>query len=403
MLGDARRIDDLRHARLGDRRPLIMHILHRFDTGGLENGVVNLINHLPQSAYRHMVVALTEVTEFRRRLWRDDVTCVALCKPQGHGFTVYPQVWRLLRAQRPAIVHTRNLAALEMQVPAWLARVPVRIHGEHGRDISDLDGTSRHHQRLRRFYAPFIGRYVALSQDLAGYLSGPVGISAARIDQIYNGVDTARFAPAAAGPTPIAGCPFTAPAHWLVGTVGRMQTVKNQTLLVRAFARALAFEPALRDRARLVLVGDGPLRAQVQAMLGESGLADLAWLPGERDDVADVMRGLNCFVLPSLAEGISNTILEAMATGLPVIATDVGGNAELVEHRRTGCIVPSSDEEAMAHALVRMYKDPQGSAAMALAARAEVLRRFSLASMVAAYQDLYDRQLATAGYTRQLH
>ena len=387
-----------------DRRPLVMHLVYRFDIGGLENGMVNLINRLPEDSFRHVVVALTEVVpDFARRIHRKDVEYLSLHKAPGHGIKLYLRLLMLFRRWRPAIVHTRNLAALEMQVPAWLARVPVRIHGEHGRDVSDLDGTSLRYQRLRRLYAPFVGRYVALSQDLAGYLSGPVGITAARIDQIYNGVDTSRFTPAATGPAPIAGCPFVAPAHWLVGTVGRMQTVKNQTLLARAFARALAIEPALHDRARLVLVGDGPLRAQVQAMLGESGLADLAWLPGERDDVADVMRGLNCFVLPSLAEGISNTILEAMATGLPVIATDVGGNAELVEHQRTGCIVPSSDEEAMAHALVRMYKDPLGSAAMAAAARGEVLRRFSLESMVSAYQDLYDRQLAAAGYTRQFH
>lgn len=403
MLDDAGRIEGLARVREDHERPLVMHVLHRFDTGGLENGVVNLINRLPRSAYRHMVVALTEVTDFRRRLRHADVACVALRKPPGHGFGIYPRVWRLLREHRPAIVHTRNLAALEMQVPAWLARVPVRIHGEHGRDVSDLDGTSRHYQRLRRLYAPFVGRYVALSQDLAGYLAGPVGISSARIDQIYNGVDTTRFAPAAAGPAPIAGCPFAAPGHWLIGTVGRMQAVKNQTLLAHAFARALAIEPALRARARLVMVGDGPLRAQAQSILGAAGLAELAWLPGERDDVADVMRGLNCFVLPSLAEGISNTILEAMATGLPVIATRVGGNAELVDHLRTGCIVPSSDVEAMAQALLRLATDARVSAAMAAQARAEVLRRFSLEAMVGAYQGLYDRQLAAAGYQARLH
>ena len=385
------------------QRPLIMHVLHRFDTGGLENGVVNLINRMPASAYRHMVVALTEVTEFRRRLRHDDVECVPLHKPAGHGWSVYPQLWRLLRAHRPAIVHTRNLAALEMQAAAWAARVPVRIHGEHGRDVDDLDGSSRHYQRLRRVYAPFVRHYVALSRDLAGYLSGPVGIPTARIDQIYNGVDTARFAPAPAGPAPIAGCPFDAPGHWLIGTVGRMQTVKNQTLLARAFVRALAIEPALRDSARLVLVGDGPLRAQAHAILDEAGLASLAWLPGERDDVDDVMRGLSCFVLPSLAEGVSNTVLEAMATGLPVIATDVGGNAELVEPMRTGFLVPSADAEAMAQALVRMHANPQGYSAMAEAARTQALRRFSLESMVAAYQALYDRQLSAAGYNRQLH
>ncbi len=302
-------------------------------------------------------------------------------------------LWRLLRQYRPAIVHTRNLAALEMQPAAWAARVPVRIHGEHGRDVDDLHGTSRHYQRVRRLYSPFVQRYVALSRDLAGYLQGPVGIAPGRIEQIYNGVDAERFAPAPAGAAPIAGAPFAAPGHWLIGTVGRMQTVKHQTLLARAFVRALELAPAIRDTARLVMVGEGPLRAHSQAILDEAGAGALAWLPGERADVPDVMRGLNCFVLPSLAEGISNTILEAMATALPVIATRVGGNAELVDDGRTGALVPPDDVDALAQALVRMATDPARAAAMGRAGRAEVERRFSLQAMVAAYQALYDREL----------
>jgi sugar transferase (PEP-CTERM/EpsH1 system associated) len=372
---------------------LVLHIVHRFDTGGLENGVVNLINHMPRSAYRHMVVALTEVTDFRHRLQHGDVECIALHKPPGHGAKLYPRLWRLLRQYRPAIVHTRNLAALEMQPAAWAARVPVRIHGEHGRDVDDLHGTSRHFQRVRRLYSPFVQRYVALSRDLAGYLQDAVGIAPGRIEQIYNGVDAERFAPALAGTAPIAGAPFAAPGHWLVGTVGRMQTVKHQTLLARAFVRALELAPALHGTARLVMVGGGPLRAHAQAILDEAGAGALAWLPGERADVPDVMRGLNCFVLPSLAEGISNTILEAMATALPVIATRVGGNAELVDDGRTGALVPPDDVDALAQALLRMATDPARAAAMGRAGRAEVERRFSLQAMVAAYHALYDREL----------
>jgi glycosyltransferase involved in cell wall biosynthesis len=173
--------------------------------------------------------------------------------------------------------------------------------------------------------------------------------------------------------------------------------------LARAFVRALAIAPQLRPRARLVMVGDGPLRGQAQAILDEAGVGDLAWLPGERDDVADVMRGLDCFVLPSLAEGISNTILEAMATGLPVIATAVGGNAELVGHGRTGSLVPADDVDALAQALVTMAAQPERAAAMGQAGRREVEGRFSLQAMVSAYQGLYDRQLAAAGYRREIH
>jgi sugar transferase (PEP-CTERM/EpsH1 system associated) len=302
-----------------------------------------------------------------------------------------------LRAYRPAIVHTRNLAALEMQPVAWAARVPARIHGEHGRDMADLDGSSPRYQRLRRLYSPFVQRYVALSQDLQRYLVDRVGLAPQRIEQIYNGVDAQRFSPAAEGPVPIPGAPFAAPAHWLVGTVGRMQTVKHQTLLARAFLLALQQQPALRQRLRLVLVGDGPLRAQAQSVLAEGGVADLAWLPGERADVPAVMRGLNAFVLPSLAEGVSNTILEAMACGLPVIATDVGGNAELVQHGQAGLVIPPDDVPAMAQALCRLAIQPLEAQRMGAAGRAAIEQRFSLQAMVAAYQRLYDRSLDAAG------
>lgn len=375
--------------------PLVVHLMHRFDTGGLENGVVNLINHMPHGAYRHMVVALTEVTDFRHRLQRDDVVCVGLGKQGGHGAQLYPALWRLLRKHRPAVVHTRNLGALEMQVAAWAARVPVRLHGEHGRDVDDLDGSSRKHQRMRRLYAPWVHRWVALSRDLQRYLAGPVGIAPARIRQIYNGVDADRFHPAARWGRPtVPGCPFDAPAHWLVGTVGRMAAVKNQALLAQAFVLARSRDAGFADMARLVLVGDGPLRAAVQALLEGAGAADAAWVPGERSDVPDVMRGLDCFVLPSLAEGISNTILEAMASGLPVLATDVGGNAELVTDGETGRVVPSGDAQSMADALLALWRQRQAAAAMGRAGRADVERRFSMTAMVAAYQGLYDQQLA---------
>lgn len=385
------------HSR-AESRPLVAHLVHRFDTGGLENGVVNLINHMPAAAFRHVVVALTEVTDFRHRLQSPDVECIALHKPPGQGARIYPQVWRLLRRLKPAIVHSRNLAALEMQPVAWAARVPVRIHGEHGRDIEDLDGTSLRHQRIRRLYAPFVHRHVALSQDLAGYLTERVGIAPGRVRQIYNGVDAQRFQPPSAGPDRIPGCPFSATAHWLVGSVGRMQTVKHQTLLARAFVQALALQPELRARLRLVMVGDGPLRAQARAVLAEAGMADLAWLPGERSDVPAIMRGLNAFVLPSLAEGVSNTILEAMATGLPVLATAVGGNAELVQHGQTGLVVPSDDVHAMAQALCQMALEPRLAVRMGEAGRAAVDAQFSLRSMVAAYHTLYAEQLQRAGW-----
>lgn len=384
-----------------DPRPLIAHVMYRFDTGGLENGIVNLINHLPADRYRHAIIALTEVTDFRKRIQRDDVQFISLNKSPGHGIWLYPRLFRLFRKLRPAIVHSRNLAALEVQLPAWLAGVPVRIHGEHGRDVSDLDGSNVTYQRVRRFYRPFVSFYLALSCDLADYLTNVIHIPEDRVLQVYNGVDAVKFHPGSADRS-VTDCPFNRPAHWLIGTVGRMQAVKDQPTLVRAFIRALEIDPSLRACLRLALIGDGPLLAECRRLLIEAGELELAWLPGERSDIPELMRGLDCFVLPSLAEGVSNTILEAMSSGLPVIATKVGGNSELVTDT-TGCLVPAANHQAMAEKIVFLANQREIAHDMGRTGRDLVERKFSMRAMLGAYQDAYDKLLHLDGRSASKH
>ena len=379
-----------------DPRPLVAHIMYRFDTGGLENGIVNLINHMPADRYRHAVIALTEVTEFRQRIMRDDVEFISLNKAPGHGIWLFPKLFVLFRRLRPAIVHSRNLAALEAQLPAWAAGVPVRIHGEHGRDAGDLDGSNVTYQCVRRFYRPFVSYYLALSQDLREYLTTRINIAEDKVLQIYNGVDTDRFHPVGLDQS-IPNCPFSRSDYWIVGTIGRMQTVKNQPMLARAFIRALEIDSSLSRRLRLVMIGDGPLRTECRQLLEAARISDLAWLPGERNDVAEIMRGLDCFVMPSLGEGISNTILEAMASGLPVIATNVGGNADLVAAGVTGEIVPSADCNALAHQIVLLANSPDRARRMGQLGRARVEEKFSMNAMVAAYLGTYDKLLGRSG------
>ncbi|MCU0806046.1 MAG: TIGR03088 family PEP-CTERM/XrtA system glycosyltransferase [Burkholderiales bacterium] len=378
-----------------DPRPLVLHVVHRFAVGGLENGLVNLINRLPEGAWRHGVVALTEIDPtFAQRVRRPDVEFVGLAKGPGHAFKLYPRLASLFRAKRPAIVHTRNLAALEVAVPAWVTGVPGRIHGEHGRNVEDLDGSSRRYQLVRRAYSPFVTQYVALSRDLESYLTRRVGIRAERVAQIYNGVDTDRFKARAEKRIPLEGSPFNDPALWIVGTVGRLEAVKDQTNLARAFVHAVRHFPAARQRLRLVIVGDGALRPDVERILDEGKVRDLAWLPGERADVPELMRGMDCFVLPSLAEGISNTILEAMASGLPVIATRVGGNAELMEPDLTGRLVPALDSAVLAREVLGYFAEPALARRHGRAGRNLVERKFSLDRMVEQYHELYARAVA---------
>ncbi|MBR0568569.1 TIGR03088 family PEP-CTERM/XrtA system glycosyltransferase [Azoarcus sp. L1K30] len=379
-------------------KPLIMHVVYRFDVGGLENGVVNLINHLDSECFRHVVVAMTKCdTAFCDRIASSKVEFFDLDKPPGHGVKLYAKLHSLISELQPTIVHTRNLAALEAVVPAWLAGVPIRLHGEHGWDVSDPDGKRFKYRLIRRLYRPFVSCYVALSGQLEDYLRDGVGVQASRITRICNGVDTARFHPGRDGRSMLEGSPFNMSGLIVLGTVGRLQAVKDQANLVHAFARVLQRAPQLSPRLRLMIVGDGPLRAQLVAEVTRTGLEAHVWFAGARDDIPNVMRAMDLFVLPSRAEGISNTILEAMASGLPVIATDVGGCGELVVPADNGALVPANDSEALAQAIIDYVERPAQIRAHGIASRERAVSRFSIQSMVAAYHELYAGLLAAHG------
>jgi sugar transferase (PEP-CTERM/EpsH1 system associated) len=329
-----------------------------------------------------------------------DVAVFNLDKPPGNSPVMHFKLWRLLRRLRPDIVHTRNLAALEAAFPAALAGAPVRIHGEHGRDVDDLDGSNAGRQRLRRLFKPFVHHYITVSRDLASYLEHKVDVPPARITQIYNGVNTDVFHPARGGREPLEWRGSGGNDLFVIGTVGRMQEVKDQVTLARAFAALMRQMPGAQRRVRLAMIGDGPLRERAQKVLAEAGIAQCAWLPGNRNDVPRIMRGFDLFVLPSLAEGISNTILEAMASGLPVVATAVGGNPELVEEGITGTLVPAGDPERMAAALRAYVENADLCRRQGLAALAAIERRFRMDVMMNAYLEVYDNMLAGAGAAR---
>ena len=169
-----------------------------------------------------------------------------------------------------------------------------------------------------------------------------------------------------------------------------MELIKDPMNLVDAFLLLRERLPALRHRLKLVYLGAGSLREQALARLADAGAAEDAWLPGNREDVPALMRSFDVFALPSRNEGISNTSLEAMASGLPVVATEVGGNAELVEVGRCGAVVPHSDPAALAAALEAYVVDPALRARHGERARERVLERFSMEAMVDSYLDVYD-------------
>jgi sugar transferase (PEP-CTERM/EpsH1 system associated) len=373
--------------------PLVAHVIHHLAMGGLENGLVNLINRMPASRYRHAIICMTYYSDFRERIENPSVEVFALNRKEGRDWSARTKLFLLIHKLKPAIVHSRGMSGLDSMLPALLNGVTARIHGEHGRDMGDLDGNNRKAQWLRRLHRPLVSHYIALSKDLESYLENKIGVPRRHITQIYNGVDSQIFRPEAPGRRALPQQDFANDKCFIIGTVGRMQAVKDQMNLTKAFIQLATMLPEKRNQLRLVMVGDGSLRADCQKMLNDAGLGDLAWLPGARDDVADLMRGMDLFVLPSLAEGVSNTVLEAMACGLPVIATRVGGNPELVQEGVTGSLVPPADPSALAEAMARYLKNPELAPNQGRAGRALTESRFSMESMVASYMQVYDRVL----------
>ncbi len=373
--------------------PLVAHVIHHLVIGGLENGLVNLINRMPASRYRHAIVCMTRYSDFRNRIQNPTVEVFALNRRDGSDWPARVELFRLIRRLKPAIVHSRGMSGLDSMLPAMLNGVSARIHGEHGRDMNDLDGTNLKAQWVRRLHRPFISHYIALSKDLKSYLEKKIRVPERRITQIYNGVDCQYFRPALSGRAPLPESGFANDTSFIIGTVGRMQAVKDQVNLTKAFILLATLLPEKKHQLRLVIVGDGPLWAQCGKLLDVAGLRHLAWLPGARDDVADLMRGMDLFILPSLAEGISNTILEAMACGLPVIATQVGGNPELVEEGITGNLIPAADPGALAEAMIPYLLIPGLCANRGRAGRIRTESQFSIESMVDSYMRVYDRVL----------
>ena len=149
------------------RAPLVLHVIYRLDHGGLENGLVNLVNRMPTDRFRHGIVCLAGFTDFRHRIQRDDVHVYSLDKRPGTDLGAYWRFWRLLRRLRPDIVHTRNLGTIDLQWLAWLAGIKGRVHGEHGWGIADTHGLGRRGLIIRRACRRVIQRYVAVSRDIA--------------------------------------------------------------------------------------------------------------------------------------------------------------------------------------------------------------------------------------------
>jgi len=367
----------------------IAHVVHSFAVGGLENGVVNLINQLPLEHYRHTIICVTDHDpEFFARIKTNNVQIINLCKPPGKGVMWLYKCWKLFRELKPDICHTRNLSAIEAQFPAFLARVPSRVHGEHGWDIFDIGGTNTKYQKVRMLFKPLIHKYVCLSFESIDYLTNKVSVKPSRIVRICNGVNVNKFRPQKSDIALPEG--FDNKNNLVFGTVGRLAEVKNQTFLVKAFIKLWIDNPNLQNQLRLIIVGDGVLLPRLKKIVNEADATNAVWFTGQRNDICDLMNKMDVFVLPSLAEGIPNTVLEAMSCGLPYIATNVGGNADLIiPAHKDSHIVPVNDIEELCKAMSLYLGDSERLINDSKLVLEHCNKNFSIDTMVEKYHRLY--------------
>lgn len=370
-------------------RPRVVHVIDRLGVGGMESVALAVIA-ATRDRYDHVVIGLRERGELAARAEALGVAVESIDKQPGKDPAVYLRLYHRLRALAPDIVHSYNIGALDAAVPARLAGCRHVVHAEHGRDAADPNGSNHKYRWLRRVIAPAISRFVPVSADLARWLERDVRIPRSKIELIRNGIDTERFAPGEAAVLP--GLPLINAATRVIGTVGRLDPVKGFDHLLDAMA-VLA---ARRDipPVHLVVVGGGPEHEHLAGRIRELGLQAQVTLAGQRDDADALLKHFDVYVCSSIAEGIALTVLEAMASGLPVVATAVGGNPELVADGETGLLVPARQPQALAEALARVLSAPERAQAMGQAARRRAQAEFSVASMVAGYCSLYDALLA---------
>jgi glycosyltransferase involved in cell wall biosynthesis len=354
----------------GSGRPLrVAHVTWGLAVGGLEKLLVEFARRADRTRVELFFVSLSSRGDLASAIEQANWPVVAMNEPEGLRPGLVLRLAQLFRRWRVDVVHTHNTKALVYGGPAArLARAHRLVHTWHGQN---LVGSPREGLLFR-----LLGRLpdvvVAVSADAARGMAQE-GIPAGRIRTILNGIDTTRFG--FTGPNP----------DGPIVTVARLSPEKDLATLLRAAALVKANDPEMR----LEIAGDGACLVELRQLAEQLGLNREVSFLGQVRDVPALLARAGLFALPSLTEGISLTLLEAQARGLPVVATRVGGNPEVVADEQTGLLVASQSVPELAAALDRLRRDPESCRRMGLAGRQRVEELFDIRRMVRDYEELY--------------
>ena len=351
------------------RPPRVVHVVSQLSTGGMEKLLVEFARHGDRAAFAPHVVSLGGRGPVAEEVEAVGCPVTALGMPPGLRPALVVRLARLFRFLRADVVHAHNTRPLIYAAPAAkLAGARAVVHTRHGQRY----GVRPRETALFRLAARLADRLVAVSHDGAA-LSREEGVPPRKVRTIWNGIDLDRFAyagPAAGGPAVF---------------VGRLSPEKDVATLLRAAALAAQARPDFR----LEVAGDGPCLGELRQLAGVLDLGRNVRFLGEVRDVPALLSRASVFVLSSLTEGISLTILEAMARGLPVVTTWVGGNPEVVENNVTGLLVPARSPVHLADAMLHLTDHRDAALRMGRAGRRRVRESFEARRMVAEYEGLY--------------
>jgi sugar transferase (PEP-CTERM/EpsH1 system associated) len=361
----------------------LLHVLDHLDTGGTEYGVLKVLKGLSQELFDGRICVMRGArTDLAASSGVNGRVFYAGRPNQSSHFGV-ARLAGIFRAWRPHVVHSRNWGAIEAIPAACWARVPVTIHSEHGYELEMLKGLPLRRRLLRRSFYPMADAIFAVTRDLSAYHARQVGWPGERISTIHNGVDTVCFAPRTAEKQRIREQLGLPEGRFVIGAAGRLVPIKSYPTLLRAAQELVRAQLDIS----LVIVGSGP---ELQTLKREAApLGDRVCFLGERSDLPSLLNGMDAFAQTSICEGMSNTIMEAMASGLPVVASNVGGNSELVSNESTGLLFPAGDVSDLASKLAVLIKNPALCRKLGDSARRRTQTEFSLDRMLARYEALY--------------
>ncbi|MEZ5461187.1 glycosyltransferase [Dokdonella sp.] len=362
----------------------ITHVVENLNRGGLERAVIDLICAQRARGHDCQLICLFERGTLAEELEGHGVPVHACEKRRGFDTAAIGRLRRHLRDHASEILHTHNAVAHYHAVLAALG-LPIRrtINTRHG--MGGLATGSRREWIYRRSLMR-TDAVVTVCESARRDMLERDAAPESKLVAIPNGIRVERFDPSDEPSRANLAASLGLPAGTrLIGTVGRLNWAKDQSSLIAAFARV---HERIGDTA-LVVVGDGELRAGLREIADKSAAAGRILFLGDRNDVDELLRGFSLFAMSSLTEGYSIALLEACAAGLPIVATDVGGNAEIVREDINGLLVPARSEDALAEAMIDLLSDPQRMAAMGKAGRDWVLEEGSFTTMAARYDAVY--------------